>query len=55
MNGFEGYNIDMDGLYAKMIAWDNGDYILELSGDLPKNELIVLAKTAKKIKIKKRA
>lgn len=29
VNGFEGYY--MDGLYAKIIAWDNGDYILSIT------------------------
>ena len=30
------------------IVWDNGDYILEISGYLPKKELFFLAKSAKK-------
>ena len=30
-----------------IVVWDNEDYILELAGDLPKNNLIILAKSAK--------
>lgn len=35
-----------------VVVWDNGDYILELFGDLSKNQLIELAKTAKDSKIR---
>ena len=30
-----------------LVIWDNGDYILELSADLPKDQLLNLAKSAK--------
>ena len=30
-----------------LLVWDNGDYVLEISGNLSKDELIELAKTAK--------
>ncbi len=51
--------IDIDGHYGlyvdfchderthSLVLWDNGDYILELSADLPKNETINLAKSTK--------
>ena len=50
INGYYGICLDFSpkGNISSCLIWDNGDYILELSGDLPKNELIVLAKTAKK-------
>lgn len=53
MNGFEGYYIDMDGLYAKMIAWDNGDYILSITvtydknHDVNKAEMLAMAESVK--------
>lgn len=53
VNGFEGYNIDMDGLYAKMIAWDNGDYILSITvtydknHDVNKAEMLAMAESVK--------
>ena len=53
VNGFEGYYIDMDGLYAKMIAWDNGDYILSITVtydenyDVSKAEMLAMAESVK--------
>ena len=38
---------DLQSYIYAGVVWDIGDYILELSGDLTKNELIDLAKTAK--------
>lgn len=51
INGHEGIYIYYDGLeYVRTIViWDNGDYILELVGDMPKNNLVNLAKSAKKL------
>lgn len=49
INGHNGLLIDFtedERIHSSML-WDNGDYILELSADLPKNELIDLAKSAK--------
>lgn len=36
-----------DGFVFSDVIWDNGDYILELSGDFDKNALFNLAKSAK--------
>lgn len=36
-----------NGLVFADVIWDNGDYILEISGDLDKNTLLDLAKSAK--------
>lgn len=49
VNGHSGLCIDFsdDEHYCSMVVWDNDDYILELFGDLSKNQLIELAKTAK--------
>lgn len=49
INNHEGVFIDrFDSEYTTfIIIWDNGDYILELIGNLPKNDLINLAKSAK--------
>lgn len=55
MNGFEGYYIDMDGLYAKMIAWDNGDYIFTIDAiydenyDVNKAEMLAMAESVKTV------
>ena len=49
INGHEGICInfsDHDNVRS-IVIWDNNDYIFELEGDLPKNELIELAKSAK--------
>lgn len=35
------------------VIWDNGDYILELSGNLAKNDLLNLAYSAKVLENKK--
>lgn len=49
INGNAGLCIDFgdNEFQHVVVVWDNGDYILELSGDLSKNQLIELAKTAK--------
>ena len=45
-NGLFFEDIDSENIHS-MIIWDNNDYILELIGDLPKDSLVDLAKTAK--------
>lgn len=35
---------------SALIIWDNGDYIIDIGGDLPKNELEKLAKNTKILK-----
>ena len=49
INGYNGICIYFSELeYVRsVVIWDNGDYILELEGNLPKNELVDLAKNAK--------
>lgn len=49
INGHEGIFIDFSSSeYSRaIIIWDNDDYIFELEGDLHKNELLDLAKSAK--------
>lgn len=48
INGHNGLCLDFsDNEHdSSLIVWDNGDYILEISGDLSKNDAIILAKTA---------
>lgn len=49
INGHNGLCIDFtkgERIHSSVI-WDNGDYILDLSADLPKNKLLDLAKSAK--------
>lgn len=41
---------DLQSYIYAGVVWDSEDYILELSGDLTKKELIDLAKTAKVFK-----
>ena len=50
INGHYGLLIESsrNNKISTYIIWDNGDYIIQLSGDLPKNELLDLAKSAKK-------
>lgn len=45
INGHEGIGQSWSSGY--IAAWDNGDYILEVAGDLPKSEVVNLAKSAK--------
>lgn len=47
INSHSGLCIDLsDGEhFCSMVIWDNDDYILELFGDLSKNQLVELAKT----------
>ncbi len=49
INGHAGLCIDFsdDEHNSSIIIWDNGDYILELVGNLSKNDLAILAKSAK--------
>lgn len=44
INGHSGLCINFSD--SSILIWDNGDYILELDGNLPKNELIFLAESA---------
>ncbi len=46
INGHSGLCIEFD-VENHIIVWDNGDYILELTCELPKNDTIKLAKSAK--------
>lgn len=49
MNGHEAIHIcfsDQEG-FRSVVIWDNDDYILELFGDLSKNNILELAKSAK--------
>ncbi len=46
INGHTGLCIEFD-VEDHIIVWDNGDYILELTCELSKNETIKLAKSAK--------
>lgn len=52
INGHSGLCIDFsDDIHnSSLIAWDNGDYILEISSDLSKNDAIILAKSAEILK-----
>lgn len=43
----ENKGIGLEGRTGYAVAWDNGDYILEIWADLPKAETINLAKSAK--------
>ena len=49
INGHIGLCIDFSDSERthSLLLWDNGDYIIEISADLPTNELINLAKTTK--------
>lgn len=48
INGHNGLCLDFSDNEHNhsLIVWDNEDYILEISGDLSKNDTIILAKTA---------
>lgn len=51
VNGHKGiyiYFSDVEHIRS-IVIWDNDDYIFELEGDLPKNELLDLAKSTKVI------
>lgn len=52
INGHSGLCIDFssDEYNNSILIWDNGNYILELSGDFNKNSLCDLAKSAKILK-----
>lgn len=45
INGHSGLCLDFSD--GSILIWDNGDYILELDGNLSKNELIFLAENTK--------
>ena len=52
VNGHPGVYVDCtvgddDGKPWGVLIWDNGDYILSISGDLDKNELMEIAKSTK--------
>lgn len=49
INGHEGVciNLSDSDYFRSIVVWDNDDYILELVGDLPKDILLNLAKSAK--------
>ena len=49
INGYSGVTLDLSKENQDLIQiiWDNGDYLLYISGDIPQNELLVLAKSAK--------
>lgn len=49
INDHYGLFIDFgyDEHFSSIVVWDNGDYILEISGDLPKEHLVNLAESAK--------
>lgn len=55
INGMEGYYIDMYGIDAEKITWDNGDYIISIfvfyddMYKIGKDELIEYVKSVKKI------
>lgn len=46
INGHTGVFLEVNS-FCTLVIWDNGDYILELSADLPKYQLLNLAKNAK--------
>lgn len=49
INGHSGLCVDFGSSEydSSILVWDNGDHILEIAGDLSKNELLDLAKSAK--------
>lgn len=49
INGHPGVFLDFsnDEQYSTLVIWDNGDYILEISAELPKNHLLDLVKSTK--------
>ena len=49
INGHYGVLLDLsdDSKNSTGVIWDNGDYILELSGNLPKNDVLNLANSTK--------
>ena len=51
INGHTGLYIDFseNEFNSSILVWDNGDYIIEIGGDLSKDVLVNLAKSAKKI------
>lgn len=47
INGHYGLYLDYSDNNWGVVIWDNGDYVLKLSGDFNKDELLDLAKSAK--------
>lgn len=49
INGCNGVCLDFsnDERDSSIVIWDNGNYILGISGNLPKKELMTLAESAK--------
>lgn len=49
INGHSGVCLDISNgeCDGSIVIWDNGDYILEIVGNLPKNHLVDLAKSTK--------
>ena len=43
----EHFGIGLEGNKSYIVAWDNGDYILEISADLSKSEVLNLAESTK--------
>lgn len=43
----EHFGIGLEGKKSYIVAWDNGDYILEISADLSKSEVLNLAESTK--------
>lgn len=47
INGFEGFILNMDE--DRLITWDNGDYILEITSNIGKDALIPVAESVQKV------
>ena len=54
INGHPGLYLEtwQNNQISTYIIWDNGNYILEIAGNLNKNDIVELAKSAKLIKSK---
>lgn len=52
INGHDGLCLDFgdDEHHHSLVVWDNGDYVLEIVGDLSKSDILKLAKSAKVLK-----
>ena len=52
INGHAGLRLDFsdDEHHHSLLVWDNGDYVLEIVGDLSKSGILKLAKSAKILK-----
>lgn len=47
INGCDGFIVDI-GIDEAYISWDNGEYVFEISGNIGKSELIIIAETVQK-------